>query len=189
MEEISNKNIRYLSRLANHEISVFLNLQQEYSIIRDKLHLNKITLAIKTFMLILVFGLINLVISYQASFSNFVIFLSVSLLIEAVLIKGIATDVKDIKFLKEITNNLLNYYSVDDYTNKDEKIHSIIESIFKVSGKRLLFELNTKNIDFVLFIYNENGERLMLVNLKYHTQIVYCSEGYEIVNYYDSLDY
>lgn len=189
MEEISNKNIRYLSRLANHEISVFLNLQQEYSIISDKLHINKITLTIKIFMLVLVFGLINLVISYQASFSNFVIFLSVSLLIEVALIRGIATDVKDIKFLEEITNNLLSYYNLDEYKNKDEKIHSIIENIFKVSGKQLRFELNTQNIDFILYIYNENREKLMLINLKYHTQLVYCSEGYELVDYYDSLDY
>lgn len=189
MEEISNKNIRYLSRLANHEISVFLNLQQEYNVISHKLHLNRITLAVKILMLVLIFGLINLVTHYQPSVSSFLIFLFVSLLIGVALIKEIVKDVKDIKFLKDIIDNLLSYYSVDEYKNKDEKIHSIIESVFKVDNRQLRFDLNTHNIDSLLYIYSESGEKLMLVNLKYHTQILYCPEGHEIVDYYDKLSY
>ena len=189
MEEISNKNIRYLSRLANHEISVFLNLQQEYSIVSHKLYLNKITLAVKTFMFALVFGLIYLVSHYQPSISNFLIFLSASLLILVVLFKEIAIDIKDIKFMNEVLDDLLSYYNTDEYKNKDEKIHLIIENIFKVDGRQLRFDLNTKDIDYLLYIYNENGEKLMLINLKYHTQILYCPESHELVDYYDSLDY
>lgn len=189
MEEISNKNIRYLSRLANHEVSVFLNLQQEYSIVSHKLYLNKITLAVKTFMFALVFGLIYLVSRYQPSLSNFLIFLSVSLLIGVVLFKEIVIDIKDIKFLNEVLDDLLSYYSADEYKNKDEKIHSIIENIFKIDDRQLRFDLNTKDIDSLLYVYNENGEKLMLINLKYHTQILYCQESYEIVDYYDKLNY
>lgn len=189
MEEISNKNIRYLSRLANHEIGVFLNLQQEYSIINHKLYLNRITLVVKVLMLVLIFGLINLVTHYQLSIISFLIFLSASFLIGLVLVKEIVIDVKDIKFLKGIINNLLSYYSEYEYKNKDEKIHSIIKSIFKVDDRRLRFDLDTHNIDSLLHIYNENGEKLMLVNLKYHTQILYCPEGHEIVDYYDKLNY
>src|SRR5574344_1255417 len=140
-------------------------------------------------MLVLMFGLINLVTHYQPSLISFLVFLSISLLIGLALVKEIVIDVKDTKFLKGIINNLLSYYSENEYKNKDEKIHSIIKSIFKVDDKKLRFDLDTHNIDYLLHIYNENGEKLMLVNLKYHTQILYCPEGYEIVTYNAQLNY